>query len=195
MNRTTNSDGGEEFSRNDELSFYCNDELSDVGNEFYSPDENLAHSLKIGLLLRVSFFSRHQIPLKYENLTPLERFPSLSLTKFHFLKNLPSSKSVIAIHIPSGVFQRTPLSFKLHLLIMLPHMHLDDSLRPHDNHVVEHFFVKVNATFSQRRRMLSDLVAKMQCSFLSFGELLFSSRWRYTMHHVMMGPRDDGMLH
>ena len=90
MNRTANSDGGDEFSRNDELSFYSNDELSDVGNEFYSPDENLAPSVKIGLLFRVSFFSRHQIPSK-----PLERFPSLSLTEFRFLKNLPSPKSVI----------------------------------------------------------------------------------------------------
>ena len=57
MNRTTNFDGGDEFSRNDELSFYHNDELSDVSNEFHSPDKNLAPSLKIGLLLRVSFFS------------------------------------------------------------------------------------------------------------------------------------------
>lgn len=83
---------------------YYNDELSNIGNEFYSLDKNLAPSLKIGPLLRVSFFSNIEIPLKDESLKPLEWFPSLSLIEFHFLKSLPSPKSVIAIHIPSEVF-------------------------------------------------------------------------------------------
>ena len=102
INRTTNSNGGDEFSYNNELSFYRNDELSNVGNEFYSPNENLVPSLKIGPLLHVSFFSSHQIPPKDEILKALEQFPSLSLIEFRFLKNLPSPKPVIVIHIPSG---------------------------------------------------------------------------------------------
>ena len=104
MNRTTNSNGGDEFSYNNELSFYGNDELSNISNEFYSLDENLAPSLKIGPLLRVFIFSSIEISQKDESLKPLEWFPSLSLIEFRFLKSLPSPKSVIAIHIPSGVF-------------------------------------------------------------------------------------------
>ena len=91
MNRTTNSDGGDEFSYNNELSFYNNDELSNVGNEFYSPDENLA-PLKIDPLLCVSFFSRHQIPPKDRKFKTFRMVSLPFSNRILFFENSPLSK-------------------------------------------------------------------------------------------------------
>lgn len=93
MNRTTNSDDGDEFSRNDKLSFYRSDELSDDGDEFYSEKTILLPLSRLVSYSMFLSFSRHQIPPKDE--TPNLQKGSLPLlTEFCFSKKKSSRSKV-----------------------------------------------------------------------------------------------------
>lgn len=142
MNRTTNSVGGDEFSRNDELSFYRSDELSVDGDEFYSEKTIL---LPLSRLVSYSMFlSFPAIRFLQKMKLQTSRKVSLTLlTEFCFSKKkLHALKSVIAIY----TFWSLPEDSTFIQIVsgdLAAHMHLDDPLRLHDSHVREHFSIKI----------------------------------------------------